>query len=247
MPAEDVREQVPETGRRARGVGARGMSRRVSALVKAQVSDPELVALRRDQIVRAAVKLFSEQGYYNTTIQQVAREAGISTGLVYQYFRDKDDILLLTLKLVLDTYEQEIPPKLAGVEHPVDRLCTALGAYCEIVDGLREATVLAYRSTKSLRADRRAIIKDAETRTNRIFEDAIRACIEQDFIRPVNAHLLAYSQVMYCHAWALKHWAFRDRYGLKRYVAEGVKLLVEPFLTDKGRAVLARLRSRRTD
>jgi hypothetical protein len=52
---------------------------------------------------------------------------------------------------------------------------------------------------------------------------------------------------MYCHAWALKHWAFRDRYGLKRYVAEGVKLLVEPFLTDKGRAVLARLRSRRTD
>jgi AcrR family transcriptional regulator len=223
------------------------MSRRVSALVKAQVSDPELVSLRRDQIVRAAVRLFAEQGYYNTTILQIAREAGISTGLVYQYFGDKDDVLLLTLKLVLDTYEQEIPPKLAGVEHPVDRLCTALGAYCEIVDGLREATVLAYRSTKSLRAERRAIIKAAETRTNRIFEDAIRACVEEGCMGPANAHLLAYSQVMYCHAWALKHWAFRGRYTLKRYVAEGLKLVVEPFLTSKGRAALTRFRNRRTD
>ena len=221
------------------------MSRQASGYVEAQVSDPELVALRRDQIVRAAVKLFAEQGYYTTTIQEIARAAGISTGLVYQYFGDKDDVLLLALKLVLDTYEQEIPPKLAGVEHPVDRLCTALGAYCDIVDGLREATVLAYRSTKSLRAERRAVIKDAETRTNRIFEDCIRACVEEGWMRPLNAHLLAYSQVMYCHAWALKHWAFRGRYTPKRYVAEGLKLLVEPYLTGKGRAALARYRNRR--
>jgi len=221
------------------------VSRQASGYVAAQVSDPALVARRRDQIVRAAVRLFAEQGYYTTTIQEIARAAGISTGLVYQYFGDKDDVLLLALKLVLDTYEQEIPPKLAGVEHPVDRLCTALGAYCGIVDGLREATVLAYRSTKSLRAERRALIKDAETRTNRIFEDCIRACVEEGWMRPVNAHLLAYSQATYCHAWALKHWAFRGRYTLKRYVAEGLKLLVEPHLTGKGRAALTRFRNRR--
>jgi hypothetical protein len=148
---------------------------------------------------------------------------------------------------VLDTYEQEIPPKLAGISHPIDRLCTALGAYCTIVDGLREATVLAYRSTKSLRPERRAVIKEAETRTNRLFEDCIRACVEEGWMRPVNAQLLAYSQVMYCHAWALKHWAFRGRYTVKRYVAEGLKLLVEPYLTDKGRTALARFRSRRAD
>ena len=92
----------------------------------AQVTDPRLVEERRGQIVRAAVKLFSEEGYYTTTIQQIAREAGVSTGLIYQYFGDKDDILFLTLKLVLDTYEHEIPPRLEGVEHPVDRLCMAL-------------------------------------------------------------------------------------------------------------------------
>jgi len=214
------------------------------AHVESMVSDPRLVEERRGQIVRAAVKLFSEQGYYTTTIQQVAREAGISTGLIYQYFRDKDDILLLTLRLVLESYEKKIPARLTGVEHPVERLCMAVWAYCAIVDELRDATVLAYRSTKSLRPDRRILIKEDERRTNRLLEGCIRACVSGGYMRAVNEQLLAYQYVMFCHAWALKHWAFRGKYGLGKYVAEGVKLLVEPFLKAKGRSTLIALRRR---
>ena len=212
------------------------------AHVASVVSDPALVAERRGQIIRAAVKLFSKQGYYTTNIQSIAREAGISTGLIYQYFRDKDDILFLTLKLVLETYEHEIPPRLEGVKHPVERLCMALWAYCLIVDGLRDATVLAYRSTKSLRADRRALVMEDETRTNRLIETCIHACVTGGYLRRVNEYLLAYQCVMFCHAWALKNWAYRGRYSLARYVEEGVKLLVEPFVTAKGRAPLAAMR-----
>lgn len=212
--------------------------------VESLVTDPELVEERRGQIVRAAIKLFSENGYYTTTIQQIARKAGVSTGLIYQYFGDKDDILFLTLKLVLETYENEIPPRLEGVEHPVERLCMALRAYCVIVDGLREATLLAYRSTKSLRADRRALVKEDETRTNRLIEACLRACITGGYMRKVNVHLLAYQCVMFAHAWALKHWAFRGKYSLDEYVAEGIVLLVEPFLTAKGRPALANMRRR---
>ena len=210
--------------------------------VESLVTDPKLVEERRQQIVQAATKLFSKQGYYSTTIQQIAREAGISVGLIYQYFRDKDDVLFLTLKLVLESYEKEIPPALEGIEHPVERLCVALGAYCRIVDHLRDATVLTYRSTKSLRADRRIFIKEGETRTNRLLDACVRGCIAGGYMGPVNDHLLVYQYVHFAHAWALKQWAFRDRYSLDEYVAEGIKLLVEPFLTDKGRAALAQLR-----
>jgi AcrR family transcriptional regulator len=211
-------------------------------IVQSLVADPKLVEERRQQIVQAAIKLFSEQGYYNTTIQSIARAAGISVGLIYQYFRDKDDVLFLTLKLVLETYEKEIPRALEGVEHPVERLCVALGAYCRVVDRLRDATVLTYRSTKSLRADRRIFIKEGETRTNRLLDACVRACIAGGYMNPVNDHLLVYQYVLFAHAWALKAWAFRDQYSLDDYVVEGTKLLVEPFLTDKGRAAIAQLR-----
>jgi AcrR family transcriptional regulator len=215
--------------------------------VQALVTDPKLVEERRGQIVRAAVKLFSEDGYYTTTIQQIARQAGVSTGLIYQYFRDKDDILFLSLKMVLDSYENEIPSQLAGIVHPVERLCVAVWAYCHIVDGLREATVLAYRSTKSLRPDRRVLIKDAETRTNGLIEQCLHACVAGGYMRPVNEYLLSYQLVMHAHSWALKHWVLREHYTLEAYVTEGLKLLVEPFLTAKGRrgltGVAARTRS----
>jgi len=214
-------------------------------IVESAVTDPKLVGERRQQIVRAAIKLFSEQGYYGTTIQHIAREAGISVGLIYQYFRDKDDVLFLTLKLVLESYENEIPAALEGVEHPLERLCVALGAYCRIVDRMRDATVLTYRSTKSLRADRRTFIKEGEERTNRLLEGCLRACISGGHMRPVNDFLLVYQYVHFSHAWALKQWAFRDRYSLDDYVEEGIKLLVEPFLTEKGRAAMARNKRKR--
>ena len=224
-------------GRHARPAGARApaVESESPAHVASLVSDPRLVAERRGQLVRAAVKLFSAQGYYTTTIQQIAREAGVSTGLVYQYFRDKDDVLLLALMLVLDSYEQEIPRQLKGIEHPIERLCAAIRTYCAIVDRWRDATLLTYRSTKSLRPDRRTLIMEGETRTNRILEACIKACVEAGHMQPVNEHLLAYSHVMFCHAWALKHWALGRRYSLEQYVHEGLRILVEPFLTDKGR------------
>lgn len=210
--------------------------------VESAVADPKLVEERREQIVKAATKLFSEQGYYLTTIQDIAREAGISVGLIYQYFKDKDDVLFLTLKLVLETYEKVIPAALEGVEHPLQRLCVAIGAYCRVVDRLRDATVLTYRSTKSLRADRRSFIKEGETRTNRLLEGCLRACIAAGHLRPINDSLLVYQYVLYAHAWALKQWALRGRYSLEDYVEEGIKLLVEPFLTEKGRAAMLRLK-----
>ena len=210
--------------------------------VDSLVTDSKLIEERRGQILRAAVKLFSTQGYYTTTIAQIAREAGVSIGLIYQYFGDKDDILLLSLKLVLETYETEIPLRLEGIKHPVERLCMAIWAYCAIVDRLREATVLAYRSTNSLRPDRRSLIKDEEIRSNRLLEDCLRACIAGGYMRQVNEYLLVYQVVMFCHAWALKNWAFQDKLSPSEYVSEGLKLLVEPFLTTKGRAALATMR-----
>lgn len=215
--------------------------------VASVVSDPKLVEERRAGILDAAVKLFAENGYYVTTIQQIAKASGVSIGLIYQYFGDKDDILFLSLKRVLDRYETEIPARLEGVAHPVDRLCTAVWAYCSIVDELRQAAVLTYRSTGSLRADRRALIQQAELRTNRILEGCVRECIDGGHMREREPFLLVYQLVMFCHAWALKHWAMRERFDLAGYVSSGVALLVEPFLTAKGRGALAALRRRTGD
>jgi AcrR family transcriptional regulator len=202
--------------------------------VKARVTDEELVHKRRAQIIAAAIELFAERGYYRTTILDVAKKAGVSPGLIYQYVSDKDDVLLLALASVLDTYKQEIPVALEGVADPLERWHAAIWAYCRIVDRMRAATVLAYRSTKSLPRARRQIIKDSELATNALIADCVRACIAEELFRPVNAELVAYQLVMFAHTWALKHWRLEELGTLDQYVESGLDLFAHALLTQKG-------------
>jgi len=48
---------------------------------------------RSQSIIQAALKLFAEEGFANTTVSQIAREADISKGLIYNYFNGKEHLL----------------------------------------------------------------------------------------------------------------------------------------------------------
>ena len=52
--------------------------------------DPE----KPQQIVDAAVRVFARNGYYNSRVSDIAREAGIASGTIYLYFKTKDEILV---------------------------------------------------------------------------------------------------------------------------------------------------------
>ncbi|WP_264773075.1 TetR/AcrR family transcriptional regulator [Defluviimonas salinarum] len=49
---------------------------------------------RRERILRAAVSLFQSQGFQATTLEQIAVSAEISTGTIYNYFRNKAELLI---------------------------------------------------------------------------------------------------------------------------------------------------------
>lgn len=55
----------------------------------------------KNKIVQAGYELFSDVGYHNTNTAQIAKHAGVSTGIVYGYFKDKHDILLDVLEIHL--------------------------------------------------------------------------------------------------------------------------------------------------
>lgn len=49
--------------------------------------------IRRERILDAALQLFSEKGYHHTNTKEIARQAGVATGTLYRYFRDKKSVL----------------------------------------------------------------------------------------------------------------------------------------------------------
>jgi AcrR family transcriptional regulator len=53
----------------------------------------ERVADRRAELLDAAVRVFAEKGFHATRVGDIATEAGVAHGLLYHYFRSKDDVL----------------------------------------------------------------------------------------------------------------------------------------------------------
>lgn len=198
------------------------------------VEDPELIEKRRGQIIAAATKLFANQGFFKTTIKEIAKLAGISPGLVYQYFREKDDVLLLVLLGVVEAYAREIPDEIASFTDPLDRLVQTVAAYCRIVDRYRVETVLAYRSTKSLSPDRREAIKKKELETNEIIASVIREAQKAGYVRKVRIEVLTYQIVLVAHGWALKNWYFKSVLGLDKYIEENLAIIFGGILTPSG-------------
>ena len=49
---------------------------------------------KKEKIIEAGFNLMCKNGYYNTNTAEIAKEAGVSTGIVYQYFKDKYDVLI---------------------------------------------------------------------------------------------------------------------------------------------------------
>ena len=56
---------------------------------------------KKNKIINAGYELFSEVGYYGTNTAEIAKRAGVSTGIVYGYFQDKRDILISVLEIYI--------------------------------------------------------------------------------------------------------------------------------------------------
>jgi AcrR family transcriptional regulator len=209
--------------------------------VMSKIDDTALVRKRRSQILGAATELFGKRGYHATTVREIAERAGVSTGLVYQYFGDKEDVLFLALQMVLDSYKERIPQATEGIRDPLERFRAAAHSYCRVIDANIDATVLAYRETKSVSRARRNVIKQKEIETNALIETCVRDCIKAGLFENVDAELLTYNIVMIAHAWALKAWHFSGKMTVEQYVDRNLALLLNPVLTEPGRRETLRL------
>jgi len=57
---------------------------------------------RREQIMKAGIKVFSRRGFIGTQMSMVAQEAGISHGLLYNYFKSKDDLFITLVESAME-------------------------------------------------------------------------------------------------------------------------------------------------
>ncbi|MBP7175030.1 MAG: TetR/AcrR family transcriptional regulator [Thermoclostridium sp.] len=75
---------------------------------------------KKTKIVKAGMDLFCEKGYHGTNTVEIAERAGVSTGTVYCYFKDKKDIYIASFEYFLDSYHRPLLDELNNLPKPVD-------------------------------------------------------------------------------------------------------------------------------
>ncbi|HTS79637.1 MAG TPA: TetR/AcrR family transcriptional regulator [Myxococcaceae bacterium] len=131
---------------------------------------------RRKTILRAAVEVFARKGYHGCRIADVAREAGVAYGLVYHYFRNKEELLQLVFEAgwggfmsrIRDAAETNAP-----LEQKIRRIAqVAFEAYRIDPRGVRVLVLEFARSPSTGEANRRTAFAEVLGVITRMFERA---------------------------------------------------------------------------
>lgn len=94
--------------------------------MKNQIRQPqqERSIEKKNKIIQAGYELFSEVGYHGTNTAEIAKRAGVSTGIVYGYFQDKRDIMICVLQIYIEKVYQPVMQIVRDAPKPLDLPCT---------------------------------------------------------------------------------------------------------------------------
>src|SRR3990170_6946284 len=102
---------------------------------------------RRTGILDAALAAFSESGYHSSSIDDIAREAGVSKALIYEHFASKQELYADLIARNARELTQRIATALSGVEldSGASRLAIGLDAFFTFVEERRDAWRMLFR------------------------------------------------------------------------------------------------------
>lgn len=77
---------------------------------------------KRERILRAAIKIFSQKGFFSSKVSDIARSAGVADGTIYLYFKNKDDLLISLFEEKMAEVVADARERVASGEGALSRL-----------------------------------------------------------------------------------------------------------------------------
>jgi TetR/AcrR family transcriptional regulator, fatty acid metabolism regulator protein len=88
-------------------------------------------------ILNAAKQVFAMEGFYNSKVSEIAREAHVADGTIYLYFKNKDDILISLFEDELTRIIKTVKTELENIQDPREKLIKFCDNHLTIVESDR--------------------------------------------------------------------------------------------------------------
>jgi TetR/AcrR family fatty acid metabolism transcriptional regulator len=155
-----------------------------------------VIADKREAILRSAIKVFANKGFFNSKVADIAGEAGIADGTVYLYFKSKDDILHSIFDRAMAEFIAEGKKELEGIDRPDERLRRIAELHLERLGADRDMAVVFQvelrGSTKFMEEFSAAGFHDYLEIIRRTIEDGQRSGMFRKDMKPIVAAKIFY-------------------------------------------------------
>lgn len=159
---------------------------------------------RREEVLEAAVSLFSHKGYHATTVRDIAVGAGMQSGSLYAHIASKEDLLFEIVMQAADRFMEAITPIADGGEPAAVKLRQAMAAHIRVVAASPEAATVFLHEWRALTPERRAQVAERRAAYEEQLARIIRAGVESGQFRPIDEsflRLLVLSVVNWVYQW----------------------------------------------
>jgi AcrR family transcriptional regulator len=197
--------------------------------VLASVKDEKLIKKRRDQMVKGAVNLFKEKGFHRTTTREIARSAGFSIGTLYEYIRQKEDVLYLVSDSIYDQVHLRLEQDIDTKQGTLESLKLAIKNYFKVMDDMQDEILVMYQEVKSLSKDALPYVLKKEFELAEIFKEIMKSCIDNGelTLSEQECELLAHNIIVQGQMWAFRRWAIQKLYTIDQYIELQTKMLLQ--------------------
>jgi AcrR family transcriptional regulator len=206
--------------------------------VQARVKDQSLISGKRRQILEGAIQVFKKKGYHKATVREIAAEAGIGLGSIYDYVNSKDDILYLFFENYATTFFEKVRSRASMVADPLRRLEITYRAFLEVATELEDQVMLSYTQARYVQKNYLRIILKKESEIVEHFERIIGELGEGPFDPFLEANFLVYSGVF----GVLRRWILKPRYTREEIIDYLVRTQIQEMIRRiQGRLVRSNL------
>src|SRR6266403_6236170 len=95
----------------------------------------------RQEILHTSARLFQQQGYDATSMNDIAATLKLSKGGLYHHFQSKDEILFNLMDHAMDITQQRVIDPVRGIQDPEQRLRTLIRLHIDVVLSVRDREI----------------------------------------------------------------------------------------------------------
>ena len=183
-------------------------ARKAAGAVASRRKADDPVSDRQELIAEAAVEIIAEKGFAAASMREIAAAAGMHVPTMYQYVKNKEEVLELVYRWVIQRVRENLQPALELDLPATAKIDAVIAQLITGIDTMRRETGVLNRETRSLsRPARQRVLDDYAEIVGRI-GDLVAGGVSSGSFRAVDPLLIANFIDALCDTWALRQFAF---------------------------------------